>query len=203
MLLFEILGAEDHPAYRAMQAQNNARLHDYMLSAIEAALAVDKLFLSQTIIRAMNFHAITTLHVNAGEYRVCEVAVGDFEPPPYFRVAALMDDFTNTVNRYWESANAINLAAYVLWRLNYIHPFINGNGRAARAAAYFVLCVKSGGLLPGNTTLPELLLRDRNEKLVPALQQIDQSMGGQQFTLLPLIELISDLVIEQLDSQEN
>jgi Fic/DOC family len=51
----------------------------------------------------------------------------------------------------------------VLWRLNNIHPFINGNGRTARAACYFVLCLKAGGWLPGETILPELIKRDRDE----------------------------------------
>jgi hypothetical protein len=29
------------------------------------------------------------------------------------------------------------LAAYGLWRLNWIHPFVEGNGRTARAVCYF------------------------------------------------------------------
>ena len=56
-----------------------------------------------------------------------------------------MDDFVNTVNRAWEKADELTLGAYVLWRLNHIHPFINGNGRTARAASYFVICLKLGG----------------------------------------------------------
>ena len=55
-----------------------------------------------------------------------------------------MDDFVNLINLYWESGDTVRLSAEVLWRLNFIHPFINGNGRTARAACYFVLCVKCG-----------------------------------------------------------
>ncbi|WP_413916694.1 Fic family protein [Candidatus Skiveiella danica] len=87
-----------------------------------------------------------------------------------------MDDFVNTVNRNWESADPVGLAAYVLWRLNHIHPFINGNGRTARAASYFVLCVKAGQWLPGTTILPELLRRER-ASYVTALQSADSSLA--------------------------
>ena len=43
-----------------------------------------------------------------------------------------MDAFVDEVNRRLETADVLTLAAYCLWRLNHIHPFINGNGRTAR-----------------------------------------------------------------------
>jgi Fic family protein len=81
-----------------------------------------------------------------------------------------MDDFVNMVNRNWDTTDAVFLATFVLWRLNNIHPFINGNGRTARAACYFVLCLKAGALLPGETILPELIKLNREEHVV-ALQR--------------------------------
>jgi Fic family protein len=39
------------------------------------------------------------------------------------------------VNDRWAEASAVHLCAYVLWRLNWIHPFGDGNGRTARAIA--------------------------------------------------------------------
>ena len=50
----------------------------------------------------------------------------------HYRVPGLMDDMVNTVNRDWGESHPIRLSAYVLWRLNWIHPFVNGNGRTAR-----------------------------------------------------------------------
>src|ERR1700733_7954304 len=84
-------------------------------------------------------------------------------PPAHYRVLVLMVDFVNVVNRNWEQFDRVFLATYVLWRLNNIHPFINGNGRTARAACYFVLCLKSGGWVRGQTILPELIRRERDE----------------------------------------
>jgi len=111
-----------------------------------------------------------------------------------------MDDFVNTVNTSLRD-DAVVVAAYVLWRLNYIHPFINGNGRTARAACYFVLCVRAGGWLPGKVILPELLRRDRDE-YVAALQEADKSYAAGQLDLTSLHALLSKLLGEQLADSE-
>lgn len=108
-----------------------------------------------------------------------------------------MDDFVNFVNSRWESSDPLSLAAYVLWRLNYIHPFINGNGRTARAICYFVLCLKFGGELPGQVTLPELISRDRDEYVI-ALRKVDESLKTGTLDITPLQQLLERLVLEQL-----
>lgn len=110
-----------------------------------------------------------------------------------------MDDFVNIVNRRWEKGDPVWLAAYVLWRLNHVHPFINGNGRTARAAGYFVLCVKVGGWLGGDVILPELLRRERPE-YIKALKQVDEteSGGGEKIDLAPLQNLMWRLLKEQI-----
>ena len=106
-----------------------------------------------------------------------------------------VDDFINMVNWGWQSTDPVELAANALWRINHIHPFINGNGRTARAVCYFILCVKSGGLLPGTEILPELLRRDETRaQYREALREADWE------NLEPLIALIRDLLVRQLGS---
>lgn len=206
MILSElVIHDENHPVYKDLEVTNNIRQYSFLVSIIQASLDIGRPFLSQTIVKAINYHAIACLHTRAGEYRPCKVNVGKFEPPAHYRVNDLMDDFINQVNRWWETGDAVALAAYVLWRLNYIHPFINGNGRTARAACYFVLCVKSGGLLGGNTILPELLHRDRND-YVKALIEVDKRAGQVQHQadyLEPLETLINKLLAEQLSNIPN
>ena len=107
-----------------------------------------------------------------------------------------MDDFVNGVNRWWETSNPITLSSYVLWRLNHIHPFINGNGRTARAACYFVLCLKAGSWLGGNPILPELLRKNRGE-YIKALQDVDAAAIDNQEFLAPLEHLVLKLLREQ------
>lgn len=201
MILFELIGGtEDHPAYQALEISNGNRQYDFLHSIVVAALEVGRPFLSQTIIKALNYHAITCLHTHAGEYRPCAVNVGSYVPPAHFRVQAQMDDFVNELNRRWhDDSDAVVLASFVLWRINHIHPFINGNGRTARAACYFVLCVAAGGWLPGEKILPELLRASRPD-YVAALQLVDQSFLAGKLDLKPLHSLLSKLLSEQLES---
>ena len=150
--------------------------------------------------KAIDYHAIACLHMNAGEYRPCPVRVGDYTPPEHYRVNALMDDFVNTVNRRWNEVEPVQLAAYVLWRLNHIHPFINGNGRTARAACYFVLCVKIGGWLGGRVILPARLRSNRDE-YVKALRSADAVEHAEQPDPAALRGLILRLLAEQLEDR--
>ncbi len=152
MDLFELSGqSEDHYAYKNLAASNSARHYSFLNSMITAAMEIKRPMLFQSIIKAINFHAIVGLHHEAGQYRTQPVYVGDHNPPVHNSVPALMDDFVNLVNRYWEATDPLALSAFALWRINHIHPFVNGNGRTARAVCYFILCVKAGGLLPGKT----------------------------------------------------
>ena len=202
MILSELTGYdENHPVYKELAVTNHRRQYSFLESVIQISLNIGRPFLSQTVLKAINYHAIACLHTKAGEYRPCEVQVGNYKPPAYFRVNDLMDDFVNQVNRAWETENTITLAAHVLWRLNFIHPFINGNGRTARSACYFVLCVKAGGLFGGNTILPELLLRERNE-YVNALKEVDERVLQEKHRedyLRPLEILIIKLLAEQVN----
>ncbi|WP_406806022.1 Fic family protein [Burkholderia semiarida] len=192
MILFDLVGDnEDHPAYENLTLQNGARQYDFLKSVVEAAIAVGRPFLSTQVIKALNYHAIACLHAFAGEYRPCQVRVGPYLPPPEYRVQALMDDMVNSVNRNFEAGDPLMLAAFALWKLNNIHPFINGNGRTARAVCYFIICVRAGAWLPGATILPKLIKRDRAKSVI-GLRIAD---GGD---LSVLHALISDLLYEQI-----
>ena len=108
-----------------------------------------------------------------------------------------MDHFVNIINRYWESSDPIGLASYALWRINHIHPFVNGNGRTARAMCYFILSVKFGGLMPGRTVLLQVLAQEPVRTLyVHALREADEG------ELLALTTLIQGLVARQIQDVE-
>lgn len=199
MIVFEIVGTENNPIYQALEVSNGQRQYHFLRSIVLASQDMGRPFLSHDIVKALNFHAITCLHTHAGEYRPCAVTVGDFIPVDHYRVMGLMDDFINNINRYWESFDAVALAAQVLWRINRIHPFINGNGRTARAASYFVLCLKLGGWLRGDVILPELLRQNRDE-YVAALKEADRTAQSGALNLTVLEDLVSRLLSEQLAS---
>jgi len=198
LILFELTGSEQHAVYQELQVSNGNRQYSFLKSAVDASLQIGRPFLSSGIIKALNFQAITCLHTSAGEYRPCPVTVGTHEPPQHYLVDSLMDDFVNSVNWQWEATDAVALAAFVLWRLNYIHPFINGNGRTARAASYFVLCLKARGWLNGTPILPELIRRE-HDQYIAALRQADRlAMAGDPAFLRDLHQLLARLIQEQL-----
>jgi hypothetical protein len=201
MFVFELVGSEANPVYAELAIENLNRQYSFLQSIVDASLKLGQPMLSIEVIKALNYHAIACLHVSAGEFRPCPVTVGDYEPPAHFQVPALMQMFTNLVNRVWETHDAVSLATFVLWRLNHIHPFVNGNGRTARVSAYFVLCLKSGGWLPGTKLLPERLVENRPE-YVAALQAADASAAAGQLDLSVLHAMISRLLDEQMASAE-
>ncbi|RSU96431.1 Fic family protein [Sphingomonas koreensis] len=197
MFVFELVGNEKNPVYEKLAIENLDRQYSFLQSIVEASLALGQPMLSIEVIKALNYHAISCLHVSPCEFRPCQVTVGTYTPPAHFQVPALMQMFTNLVNRNWETADAVELATFVLWRLNHIHPFVNGNGRTARVASYFVLCLKAGGWLPGTKLLPERIV-ERRPDYVKALRDVDASLAGGPPDLGPLHKLLSELLDEQL-----
>ncbi len=203
MNLFDIFPNEQHPAYQKLEISNLDRQYLFFNSILDISLETNKLFLSQTVIKAFNYHAIVCLHSDAGQFRPCEVTVGNHSPPMWIHVQSHMDVFVNEINRNWENTDAIYLATYALWKMNWIHPFVNGNGRTARLTAYYILCMKANGFLPGTKQLPELLRRQRGEEKDPyvkALQSADNSFASGKLDLSELHALMSSLIEEQLNS---
>lgn len=201
MFIYELVGNEANPVYQKLAVENLDRQYSFLQSIVEASLALGQPMLSIEVIKALNYHAISCLHVSPGEFRPCPVTVGLYNPPAHFQVPALMQMFTNQVNRSWDANDGVTLATFVLWRLNHIHPFVNGNGRTARVSAYFVLCLKSGGWLPGQKLLPERLVECRDE-YVEALKAADASVLVGQLDLTVLHAMVSRLLDEQMQSAE-
>lgn len=197
MFVFDVVGNEGHAAYQSLSIANLDRQYSFLRSVVDASIAINRSLLSLEVIKALNYHAISCLHAYAGELRPCPVTVGARTPPPHYQVPALMNMFVDEVNRAWDSVDQVQLAAYVLWRINYIHPFINGNGRAARAACYYVLCLKSGGLLRGDPILPELIRANRGA-YVHALQFAHSSFEA---TGAPNLSLLHALLVQLINAQ--
>lgn len=106
----------------------------------------------------MQLHAVVLegIHLFAGTFRngPAEIHGSNHEPPAAWLVAEEVAAMCDYVNDNW-GKSPIHLSAYVLWRLNWIHPFADGNGRTARAASYVVLSIKLNSLLPGTKTIPD------------------------------------------------
>ena len=199
MVLYEFTGrTESDPSYQLLASRNLIGQYYFLESVILASINSNWKKVSSRLIKSFNHHAIAGLHEFPGQYRPCPVKVGDFLPPEHHRVPTLMDEFVNDLNRWWESANAIALGSYALWKLNHIHPFVNGNGRTARALCYYLICVRTGVLLTGRPILPELIYENRTE-CISVLKRADAAYLGRSSTYLDEIyEFVKRLIEVQV-----
>ena len=146
---------------------------------------------------ALNHAAVAGISQYGGRFREEPIYVGRHIPPHFERVPELMDRYVSFIHENWDNMTAEGLAAYGLWRLNWIHPFIEGNGRTARAVCYYLLCARHGGLLPGARTVPERIRGDR-QPYYDALQEIDRRWAEGHLDVAPLEAYIARLLEAQL-----
>ena len=78
--------------------------------------------------------------LDAGQLRKTQVYVSDHIPPPPTRLQILMENFVKWLNsKEAEQLHPIKYAALAHYKLVYIHPFLDGNGRTARLIMNFLL----------------------------------------------------------------
>jgi Fic family protein len=83
--------------------------------------------------------------------------------------------------------------------MNWIHPFVDGNGRTSRAVSYLVLCVRLGYRLPGTTTIPEQISRNK-DPYYQALEAADNANTSGKLDLTEMERLLESLLANQLVS---
>lgn len=111
------------------------------------------------------------------------------------------------VNDNWHEKTAFHLSAYVMWRLNWIHPFSDGNGRTSRTTSYIVLCASLNTLLPGSPTILQQIQDDRTAYF-RALEHADEAALSGTIDVSEMETAIKGMlarqllsVIEQADGQ--
>lgn len=142
------------------------------------------------------------MHGLAGNFRpsTVEIKGSRHVPPDAWQVPQLVEELCDYVNDNWEKATPLHLAAYVMWRLNWIHPFADGNGRTARAVSYLVLCMRMGGRVPGTRTIPDLISQNK-EPYYDALEAADHVWSTRQEVDLAQLEgVLGNLLADQLVS---
>lgn len=103
-----------------------------------------------TIETILQIHALTTekiLLVEAvGQFRSRQVVIKNsktgqvsYTPPTAVEVPYLIEDLVNWVNRDAGDIHPVIKAGIVHYELSRIHPFVDGNGRVARAVATLVM----------------------------------------------------------------
>ncbi len=189
----------DNPElFARVQEQNLLRQYDLLTNCIEIGLIKGVEAFDKYTLWALNAAAVSNIAQFGGRFREQPIYVGNHIPPHFDKVPDLVDQLLSVVHENWDVVDHPTvLPAYVLWRLNWIHPFIEGNGRTARAACYHLICLRHGALLPGKKTVPERIREDR-QPYYAALKEGDQHWANGQFNVNALAEYLAGLLLAQL-----
>lgn len=189
------------PEERArVEAANGLRQYDHVVQLVQEWTMPERKFrLRPSMLLALQRTALEGLSTYAGTWRPGSVRIGKSKhtPPAAHLVPELVEGLCDYVNDNLDSKTAVHLSAYVMWRLNWIHPFVDGNGRTSRAASYFVLCMKSGNVLPGKETIPEQIAGNKTP-YYEALEAADAAWNSGTIDLTKLEELLSSALATQL-----
>lgn len=195
-----VLEEENQELYDRVQEQNLVRQYDLLTNCIEIGLKQGPVAFDKSFLWALNHVAVANISAFGGRFRQEPIYVGDHKPPHFREVGDWMDRFISTVHENWYIWTPTELAAYGLWRLNWIHPFIEGNGRTARATCYYLLCVRNGSLLPGRKIVPERI-RENREGYERALKAADEAWEDGHLDFSVVEEYLAGLVEAQLDDE--
>jgi Fic family protein len=186
---WELINGADAHHIETLNASNVINV----LEALVTLLNSNSVALQRTIPLMPNERALRELHrcatlfllADPGAYRDGAVHVQNtltkeviYQAPPPTDVPRLVEEFIEELKRIWDTGDALDAAAFALWRINWIHPFKNGNGRTARAFSYACLNARLGVILPGTTTVIDQIMMTRND-YEAAIRAADKAAAAQ------------------------
>ena len=150
-------------------------------------------------------HGILTLLIetDAGKFRNHGEAVYDedvqiFMAPPYTMVPNLMDNLFNWMNEVKETLNPLILSSIFHYEFVFIHPFHDGNGRAARIWQTAILAHWEKAF----TYLPiESMIRKNQEEYYKTIQNCNNAGESTEFVEF-MLKIINDTIDELMNSKE-
>ncbi len=198
----EIELISDPQAKARQEAENGLRQFDEVLEQINYWLHPERPFkLRPSAILSLHRRALEGISSFAGVFRPggIEIKGSKHSPPGAHLVPELVEHLCDYLNDNWTKVSPLHLASYTLWRMNWIHPFVDGNGRTSRAVSYLVLCVRLGYVLPGTTTIPEQISKNKNP-YYQALEVADKANASGKLDLAEMEKLLESLLAAQLVS---
>ena len=191
--------ATDPQEKAELEARNALRQFDCAMSIIDEGLDRGNFKLRPSLILALHREALDGISASAGVYRPAGINIGGSEHQPVgaHLVAAKVEDTCEYVNENWHQKSAIHLSAYVMWYLNWVHPFTDGNGRTSRILSYVILSLKTKMKLPGTNTIPEQIAADKHP-YYKALEEADRKYKDGEVDLSEMENLIDKMLASQL-----
>ncbi len=193
----ELFRDAEHKA--ELEARNGLLQFDEVKRLAEAGIEGPRFKLRPSTSQGLQRLAIEGIYSCAGNYRTGLVTIHgtSHQPPEPALVSGFVEDMCDYVNENWHRS-AIHLASYLMWRVNWIHPFAGGNGRTSRAVSYMVLCVRAGTWFGGTRTIPEQIVENR-QPYYAALDSADAAWDdGERVDTTEMESLLENMLAEQL-----
>ena len=183
-----------------LEIENGFRQFDLTLDIIRYYLEPDRPFaLRVPLLLDLQREAVAGIEAEAGKIRNTAVGIhkSRHSPPPPHLVTSHLTEFCEYINNNWHERTAFFLSAYAMWRLNWIHPFTDGNGRTSRALSYALLSIKLGYVLPGSPTIPQQIEED-NSHYIEALEMSDGAAAENREDVSEMEKMVRGMLAKQL-----
>jgi Fic family protein len=151
--------------YRTVKDRNLEQQYFLLQTVVDVALEETNFRFTPDVLFSLHSAAATFLDHSPGKIRSDFVHIENSKhvPPDPHDIKVHLNDFFKYLNDHLESASTFHLAAYALWRITWIHPFFECNGRTARTFCYLIICIKEGFWLPGDVSVHTLISERINE----------------------------------------
>ena len=160
-----------------LEVENGFHQYDLALDRIKTYLDPERPFaLRSSVVQLLQKVAVDGIERYPGQWRTGPAGIekSAHTPPDAHLVPFLVQEMCDYVNDNLHEKTAFHLSAYIMWRLNWIHPFSDGNGRTSRVVSYIVLSVALKALLPGSPSIPQQIQADRTAYFL-ALEHADNA----------------------------
>ncbi len=183
------------------EVDDGLRQFDLAVDIIETFLDRERPFaLRPALLQQLQAAAVKSTETQPGEWRHGNaiITASDHMPPGPHLIGGLVQELCDYINNNWHEQTAFHLASYIMWRLNWIHPFSDGNGRTSRMLSYVILCIKLGNILPGAPSIPQQIEKNR-DPYYNALKEADKALGeGGEFDFMAMEKMLKEMLANQL-----
>lgn len=185
LVINEGITIKGKPLKDHLEAQSHQEALDYLYELI---LKKRESTVSEVLIRL--FHQMVMESTDkewAGKYRNSSVMIGgtNYKPPEAIEVPILVKELVNWIKQNKNKYHPVEFAALIHYKIVAIHPFFDGNGRAARLLMNVVL-MQSGYPLA-------IILKNDRKKYYKVLSKADKG------DLVPFVRFIAQAVERSLD----
>jgi Fic family protein len=190
---------EDPVELAKREALNALAQFDWAMEELARWIKFDQPNLRVSVLLKLHRLAMEGIDRYAGNFRPASVAIRGSKHVPIAGddVPRYVEEMLEYVAENWKTRTAIHLSSYVMWRLNWIHPFADGNGRTSRILSYLILCGRLGQSLPGTHTIPEQISENK-DPYYQALEIADQHFKKGAVNVSEMENLLESYLARQL-----